>query len=82
MDTAAAVATGLVRNNRVQHFVIKNVLEEPEWNERLIKPRIDTDDAIFFLNGAEDKILLRTLPTFASPNYFITTKTVAEMTRV
>ena len=40
----------------MQHLVIEHVLEKPRRNERLVQPRIDADDTVFFLNRAEDEI--------------------------
>src|SRR4051812_47384377 len=47
---AAATRVSLVRHYRMQHFVIKNVTEEPPRNELLIQQRIDPDHAIFLLD--------------------------------
>jgi len=66
----------------MQHFMIQDVLEEPKRHEALIEPGIDTNDAIFFLDGPENKIFFRTLSAFVAPNHFVTAKTVTEMTRV
>src|SRR5438445_13634994 len=79
---APPIIARLVRHDRMQHFVIEDVLEKPERYEFLIEPGIDANDAIFFLDGSENKILFRTFPAFAAPNHFVTAKTVAEMTRV
>ena len=56
----------------MQHFVEENVLEEPKWNKRLIKSGINPDDAIFFLNRAEDEGLFRTMPSAPSPLHLVT----------
>src|SRR2546430_13559574 len=82
VHTAAPIGAHLVRHDRMQHFVIQDVLEEPKRHEALIEPGIDTNDAIFFLDGPENKIFLRTFSAFAAPNHFVTAKTVTEMTRV
>jgi hypothetical protein len=82
VHTAPPITAHLVRHNRMQHFVIQNVLEEPKRDEALIEPGIDTNDAIFFLDGPENKIFFRTFSAFATPNHFVTAKTVTEMTRV
>jgi len=62
--------------------VIEDVLEEPKRYEFLIEPGIDADNAVFFLDSTENKILFRRFPAFAAPNHFVTAKAVAEMTRV
>jgi len=82
MHTAPPITAHLVRHDRMQHFVIQDVLEEPKRHEALIEPGIDTNDAIFFLDGPENKIFFRTFSVFAAPNHFVTAKTVTEMTRV
>ena len=82
MHAAPAITSRLVRHDRVQHFVIEDVLEEPKRNKSLIEPGIDANDAVLFLDGAENKILFRTVAAFTPPNNLVTTKTVAEMTRV
>src|SRR5207237_9053802 len=53
VHTAPPIIAHLVRHDRMQHFMIQDVLEEPKRNEELIEPGIDTNDAIFFLNGPE-----------------------------
>ena len=73
---------GFVRHDGMQHFVIQNVLEKPERDEFLIQPRIDANDAVFFLDSAENKIFLRTFPTFAAPDYLVPTQAIAKVTRV
>src|SRR6266403_2988369 len=82
MHTAPPITARLVGHDRMQHFVIQDVLEEPKRHEALIEPGIDTNDAIFFLDGPENKIFFRTFSVFAVPNQFVTAKTVTEMTRV
>ena len=82
VNTAPAVAARFVRHDRVQHFVIKNVFEEPERNEFLIEPRIDPNHAVFFLDRAENKIFFRTFATLPAPDDLVTAETIAEMTRV
>jgi len=82
VHTAPPITAHLVRHNRMQHFVIQNVLEEPKRDEALIEPGIDTNDAIVFLDGPENKIFFRTFSASAAPNHFVTTKTVTKMTRV
>src|SRR5437764_13741383 len=82
VHTAPPIIAHLVRHDRMQHFMIQDVLEEPKRHEALIEPGIDTNDAIFFLDGPENKIFFRTFPAFTAPNHFVTAKTVTEMTRV
>src|SRR5438874_13507034 len=82
VHAAPPITARLVRHDRMQHFVIEDVLEKPERYEFLIEPGIDANDAIFFLDRSENKILFRTFAAFASPNHFVTAKAVAEMTRV
>ena len=77
-----AVGIVIVRHDRMQHFVIQDVLEEPKRHEALIEPGIDTNDAIFFLDRPENKIFFRTFSAFTAPNHFVSAKTVTEMTRV
>src|SRR5438270_12128138 len=59
VNAAAAIGPSFIRNYCMQHLVIKNVTKEPRRHERLIEERIDSDDAVFFLNGAENEILFR-----------------------
>src|SRR5947207_7351163 len=82
VHTAPPIIAHLVRHDRMQHFMIQDVLEEPKRHEALIEPGIDTNDAIFFLDGPENKIFLRTFPACTARNHFVTAKTVTEMTRV
>ena len=82
VNTTPTIPLRFVRHDGVQHFVIKNVFEEPERNEFLIEPRINPNHTIFFLDCAEDKIFFRTLPTFPAPNDLVTAQTITEMTRV
>src|SRR5687768_4218449 len=55
----ASGRSDFVRHDRMEHFVVKNVLEKPKRNERLVQKRVNPNNAIFFLDGAEDKVLLR-----------------------
>ena len=82
VNTASAISLRFVRHDGVQHFVIQDVFEEPERNEFLIEPRIDSNHAIFFLDCTENKIFFRPFATFPAPNHFVTAQTIAEMTRV
>ena len=79
MHTAPATAARFVRHDRVQHFVIKNVLEEPERDEWLIEQWINPNDAIFFLDRSENEIFFRTLFTSTAPHHFVTTKPTAKI---
>src|SRR5205809_6527045 len=82
VNTTPAITVGFVGHDCVQHFMIKNVLEEPERDEFLIEPGIDADNAVFFLDSTENEILFWTFLAFAAPNHFVTAKAVAEMTPV
>ena len=63
----------------MQHFVVKDILQKPGWNERLIEQRMNPNHPIFFLDGAENKILFGPLPAFAAPDYPITAQPAAEV---
>ena len=82
MHTAAAVWQRLIGYDRMQHLVIKNVTQKPERDERLIEQRIDANDAILFLNCAENKIIARSMFASAAPHHLITTKTPAKISLI
>jgi hypothetical protein len=63
----------------MQHFVIKDVTQKPGRHEGLIKRRIDSNDAIFFLNRPKDKIFPRPMFSPAAPRNFVAAKTPAEI---
>src|SRR4030095_7183581 len=71
VHTTPPITACLVRDDRVQHFMIEDVLEKPERYAFLIEPGIDANDAILFLDRAENKILFRTFSAFAAPNHFV-----------
>lgn len=80
---AATSAFGdLIGDERMEHFVIEDVFEEPARDPFLIEPRVDPDDAIFLLDGAENEVGFR--PTFAllAPNDFVIPQSSAEMAGV
>src|SRR5437762_8265014 len=61
---------------------IKNVTEEPGRHERLIEEGIDPDHAVFFLDGAENKIFFRAPLPFPAPDDFVAAKFAAEISFV
>ena len=79
---APAVRSGFIWNHCVEHFVIKNVTKEPGRHERLIEKWIDPDYAVFFLDGAENKIFFRAPFPFPAPDDFVAAKFAAEISFV
>lgn len=82
VDATPATADGFVRNDGVQHLMIENVFEKPNRDEGLIEQGIDSNDAILFLDGAENKIFLGPLFAPASPHHFVTAKAAAKISFV
>ena len=72
MDATPPSRERLIRHDGMQHLVVKDVTQKPQRHERLIERGIDPDDAVFFLDGAENEIILRTMFTPASPHHLIT----------
>ncbi len=69
-------------HDRVQHLVIKDVLEKPARHERLIKQRMNPNHPVFFLDRAENEILPRPLFAASSPYDPITAEASAKMSFV
>jgi len=59
--------------------MIEDVFEKPARHERLIKQRMNPNDAIFFLNRTEDEIFARPLFPTPAPNNAVTTQLPAKM---
>src|SRR4030095_1505125 len=59
----------------MQHLVIKHRPQKPWRHKRLIECRIDSDNAIFFLDRAKDEIFSRTMLSPTAPRDFVTAKT-------
>lgn len=82
VDATPARSVGFVRDNGMQHLVIKDVLEEPARHERLVEQRMNPNDTIFLLDRAENKILLWTLAPTPTPDHSVTAQSSAEMSFV
>ena len=52
--------------------MVNDVFEEPLRHERGVQARMDADDAVVFLDGAENKIFLGSEPPAASPGDRVT----------
>ena len=63
----------------MEHLVIKHVPQKPKRHKGLIECRINSDDAIFLLDGAEDEIFSRTMFSSAAPHDLVTAKTPAKI---
>jgi hypothetical protein len=66
----------------MQHLVIHHILEEPHWHERAIEQRMNADDAILFLDGAENEVLARRQPAATTPGDFVSLERVVEKPRI
>jgi hypothetical protein len=74
MYPTAAAWQRLIGYDRMQHLVIKQIPQEPWRHKRLIERRIDSDNAIFFLDRTKDEIFSRTMLSPATPRDFVTAK--------
>src|SRR5262249_14332034 len=77
-----AASQSFVRYHRVQHFVIKHVLQKPARHECLIEQGMNPNHAVFLLDRAKNKMVLRPMFAAAAPLHFVITKPAAKVALV
>ena len=77
-----AASQGFVRHNRMQHFVIEDVFQKPARHECLIKQRMNSNDAIFFLDRSKNEMIFRPMFPAASPFHLVVAKPAAKIAPV
>ena len=82
VHAAPATSQKFVRHDRVQHFMIENVFQKPARHECLIEQRVNSNDAVFFLDRSKNEMILRPMFPATSPFHFVIAKPAAKIALV
>jgi len=82
VNTPPSVPQRFVRNDGVQHFVIKDIFQKPPRNESLIQQRMNANHAVFFLNRSKNKMVFRSMFSATAPFHFVIAKPSAKVTLI
>ena len=82
MHDPPAGGVELILYDRMTHFVVDDVIEKPRRHKSPVEQWMNADDAIVFLDCAEDDAASRALPAFAPPKNRVATQTIAKITRI
>jgi hypothetical protein len=82
VNLASSTPQESVRNDRVQHFVVKDVFQIPVWDESLVQKRMNPNDAVLLLNRPENKVVFRPMFSPATPFHFVIPQPAAKIASV